>query len=119
VFITKLNKAIKGGVAMVVVKDKTFLFYIFETLKSRDASWATFVNADGVYEVVNRNKQSGEKPMVFADVDGFIKWCDEHGEVFLCERKRDVYKSLKGLSKENKWRVKAKLIAYHQLWWNR
>jgi hypothetical protein len=115
VFITKL----KGGVAMIVAKDKTFLFYIFETLKSENASWATFVNADGVYEIVNTNKQSGEKSMVFTDANEFIKWCNEHGEVFLCERKRDVYKSLKGLSKENKWVLKAKLIAYYQLWWNR
>jgi hypothetical protein len=102
---------------MVIVKDKTFLFYIFETLKSRDASWATFVNVDGVYEIID--KQSVGNPIVFTDANEFIKWCDEHGEVFLCERKRDVYRSLKGLSKENKWVLKAKLIAYYQLWWNR
>ncbi len=96
----------------------TFLFYIFETLKSRDASWATFVK-DGVYEIVNRNKQSGEVPIVFKDANEFVKWCNEHGEVFLCEKKRDVYKNLKELSKQNKWILQAKLIAYYQLWWNR
>ncbi|MFZ8863422.1 MAG: hypothetical protein ACO2PP_23355 [Thermocrinis sp.] len=104
---------------MVVAKDKTFLFYIFETLKSRDPTWATFVNVDGAYEIVNTNKQSGERPIVFTDANEFIKWCAEHGEVFLCERKREVYKNLKGLSKRNKWVLKAKLIAYYQLWWNR
>jgi hypothetical protein len=117
-----------------------FLFHIFETLKSEDASWTTYA-IDGVYIITDgmRSKErlvmeitKGEKTYklitfltadniveVFDEPNEFIEWCDKHGEVFLCERKRDVYKNLKGLSKENKYVLQAKLISYHQLWWNR
>jgi hypothetical protein len=120
-----------------------FLFHIYETIKSKDASWTTYAIPVGeaiVYIVTNGMR--GERSImeitvedksyrlitfltyddiveVFNNANEFIKWCDTHGEVFLCERKRDVYKNLKGLSKQNKLLLQAKLIAYHQLWWNR
>jgi hypothetical protein len=120
--------------------DEYFLFYIFETIKSEHASWKTFA-IDGVFLVARGDKNeksiieieiensilyrlttwlSPESViLVFVNAKDFVRWCNEHGEVFLCERKREVYKKLNKLSEQNKWALKAKLISYNQLWWNR